>query len=327
MGYRLPVLGRCGAVSGVAAIVVVIALLVAIVAGGVAYIVDRLRRQAALERVVEGVDELARGNLVHRVVAPGSNDTASLATAVNRLAESMQATRSDALRREEAHRQLISNLSHDLRTPITSIAGYVDALQRGIGDDTERHLTIIATKTAELARLADDLFYLTRLDAGDLSLALAPVDVSEVARQSLLGFEQELTNRGISVTVDIPESTCMVVADEAALGRVIGNFVANSLKHARSMRRLGVSVASDGGGCAVTVWDDGEGFSKGVAELLERGTSVGPGGGAGLGLAIAHDLSARMGAKLSVESVANERTSVTLNFPPSSAARPASENV
>jgi signal transduction histidine kinase len=285
-------------------------------AAAAAYLVERLHRQSALKRVAEGLDELARGNLFHRVVVPGSGEAGELATAVNRLAEAMQATRSDALRREEAHRQLISNLSHDLRTPITSIAGYVDALQRGIGEDTDRHLDIIAMKTAELARLADDLFYLTRLDAGDLSLALAPVDVSEVARRCLLGFEHELRSRGIDVVVDIPDATCKVLADEAALGRVIGNFVANSLKHARSMRSLGVTVAHGVDGCAVTVWDDGEGFPKGVVELLERGTSVGPGGGAGLGLSIAHELSGRMGATLRVVSVPSERTSVTVLFPP-----------
>jgi len=312
-------------VAYVTILIVGLALLVLAV-GAAAYVVERLRRHDALQSVAGGLDELARGNLAHRVT-PGSNETAELATSVNRLAESLQAARSEALRREEAHSQLISNLSHDLRTPITSIAGYVDALQRGIGDDPARHLDIIATKTAELTRLADDLFYLTRLDAGDLSLTLAPVDVSEVARRCLLGFEHELRSRGIDVVVEIPDATCVVVADEAALGRVIGNFVANSLKHARSMRSLGVTVDIDGGGCALTVWDDGEGFPKGVAELLERGTSVGPGGGAGLGLSIAHELSTRMGATLRVSSVAGERTSVTVLFPPASSGQPAEENV
>jgi two-component system phosphate regulon sensor histidine kinase PhoR len=294
---------------------------------GVVYVAGWLRRQSALRRVTEGLDELARGNLVHRVVSRGSGEVSELGAAVNRLAEAMQAARSDALRREEAHSQLISNLSHDLRTPITSIAGYVDALQRGIGDDPERHLEIIATKTAELTRLADDLFYLTRLDAGDLALTLTPVDVSEVARRCLLGFEQELRSRRIEVVVEIPDAMCEVIADEAALGRVIGNFVANSLKHARSMRSLGVTVDREGARCAVTVWDDGEGFPKGVAELLERGTSVGPGGGAGLGLSIAHELSARMGATLRVKSVAGERTSVTVLFPPSASSPQSAENV
>ena len=310
-----------------ATLIIVGLALAVVIATGATYVVERLHRQSALKRATEGLDELARGNLVHRVVTPSSGEMAELATAVNRLAEAMQEARSEAMRREEAHSQLISNLSHDLRTPITSITGYVDALQRGIGEDPSRHLDIIAMKTAELARLADDLFYLARLDAGDLSLTLAPVDVSEVARQCLLGFEHELLSRGIEVVVAIPDATCVVVADEAALGRVIGNFVANSLKHARSMRTLGVTVDRAGDGCAVTVWDDGEGFSKGVAELLERGTSVGPGGGTGLGLSIAHELSSRMGATLRVSSVAGERTSVTVLFPPATSSQTVAVNV
>jgi signal transduction histidine kinase len=304
--------------------------LVAVVAAAMAIAfpaLARRRRQAALRLVLAQLDELSRGDLTHRVVIAGPADLADLAAASNHLAESMQAARSEALRREEAHRQLISNLSHDLRTPITSIAGYVDALQRGIGEDTERHLGIIAGKTAELTRLADDLFYLTRLDAGDLSLTRVPVDLGEVARVSLLGFEPELRARDVAVIAEIPDETCMVRADEAALGRVIGNFLANSLKHARSMEHVGVTVVSDENGCSVTVWDDGEGFSKGVAELLERGTSVGPGGGAGLGLSIAHDLATRMGATLHASSVPGERTLVTLLFTRSSAHESGSRNV
>ncbi|MDO8963637.1 MAG: HAMP domain-containing sensor histidine kinase [Coriobacteriia bacterium] len=307
-------------------IIIAVLALAIVAAVSAAYLVERLHRQSALTKVIDGLDDLARGDLVHRVT-PGSRETAELVSAVNRLADAMQASRSDELRRKEAHTQLISNLSHDLRTPITSIAGYVDALQRGIGEDPARHLDIVATKTAELTRLADDLFYLTRLDAGDLSLTLAPTDVSEVARRCLLGFEHELRLRGIEVVVEIPDMACVVPADEAALGRVIGNFVANSLKHARSMRTLGVTVAREGGGCAVTVWDDGEGFPKGVAELLERGTSVGPGGGAGLGLSIAHELSARMGSTVRVSSVAGERTAVTVLFPQSAPLPLTAENV
>ena len=229
-----------------------------------------------MARVLSGLDELAGGNLAHRVSVRGGR-TAELAAAVNRLAASVQDARAEALRRDEAHKQLISNLSHDLRTPITSIAGYVDALQRGLGDDPRRHLDTLAAKTAELTRLADDLFYLTKLDAGDLRLEPSPLDVGETVRQVILGFEQELSRRGVEVVLEIPETACRVPADEAALRRVIGNLVANSLKHAQGMTRFGVTVVRGSDTCTAVVWDDGAGFSKGVAQLLERGASVGPG--------------------------------------------------
>jgi signal transduction histidine kinase len=272
-------------------------------------------RRSDIARVIAGLEELARGNLAHRVSVSGSGQAADLAEAVNRLADSIQDARAEALRRDAAHKQLISNLSHDLRTPITSIAGYVDALQRGLGEDPERHLDTLAVKSAELTRLADDLFYLTKLDAGDLSLEIAPLDLGEAVRQVLLGFERELVTRGVEVAVDIPDGPCAVAADEAALKRIVGNFVANSLKHARGMTRFGITVQSDGPSCTVAVWDDGSGFSKGVAELLERGASVGPGGGSGLGLSIAHDLTERMGGSISAESAPGVRTQVSVTFP------------
>ncbi len=284
-------------------------------AAAILYAVAHSRQRDAVRRVREAIDDLAGGNLARRVTLPGRGDVSDLADAVNHLAEEMQTARAEGLRREEAHRQLISNLSHDLRTPITSITGYVDALQRGIGEDSARHVQIIATKTSELARLADDLFYLTRLDSGDLELDLQSTDAGEIARESLLGFEQELRSRDIEVIVDIPEVVCPVMADEAALGRIIGNFMANSLKHARSMTRLGIDVGNNGAHCSVTVWDDGEGFSKGVVELIERGASVGPGGGSGLGLSIAHDLAGRMHATVQARSEPRVRTAVTISLP------------
>ena len=201
-----------------------------------------MSRRADIDRVIAGLGELSGGNFAHRVHVRGTGQTAALARAVNRLAESVQDARAEALRRDEAHKQLISNLSHDLRTPITSIAGYVDALQRGIGDEPEKHLATLETKTAELTRLADDLFYLTKLDAGDLSLELEPLDVGEAVRQVVLGFQRELEGRGVQVALEIPEVACTIRADQAALRRIIGNFVANSLKHAKGMERFGVTV-------------------------------------------------------------------------------------
>lgn len=274
-----------------------------------------MSRRSDIARVIAGLEALEAGNFARRVSVRGGGQVARLGRAVNRLAESVQDARAEALRRDEAHKQLISNLSHDLRTPITSIAGYVDALKRGIGGDPERHVATLATKTAELTRLADDLFYLTKLDAGDLRLEIAPLDVGETLRQVVLGFEQELAERDVEVAIDIPERTCLIAADDAALRRIVGNFIANSLKHARDMTHFGVTVEHRSDACAVVVWDDGAGFSAGVAELLERGASAGPGGASGLGLSIAHDLAERMGGRISASSNPGVRTAVSVTFP------------
>jgi len=94
----------------------------------------------------EGVAELARGNLAHRIIIPGEDGISGTAEQVNALADAIQADREAAGARDEAQRQLLANISHDLRTPIASVAGYVDALQRGLGDDPGRYLAIIGAK-------------------------------------------------------------------------------------------------------------------------------------------------------------------------------------
>ena len=90
---------------------------------------------------------------------PGSDEYSRMADDLNRLADDVQVERETAAARDEARRRLFANISHDLRTPITSIAGYVDALQRGLGDEPERYLAVIRAKVDELAQLTDDLFY------------------------------------------------------------------------------------------------------------------------------------------------------------------------
>lgn len=269
-----------------------------------------------LARVREGLAEFRSGNLAHRIAIPGSGPAADLADEVNDWAAEIRREREQERAREESHRRLISNISHDLRTPMTSIAGYVDALQRGLGDDPEKHLQILGKKAGELTSLVEDLFFMAKLDAGDLVLDQRQVRVDEIARQAVLGFEPELRARSIAVRVDIPDSACSVRGDESAIRRILTNLIANSMKHAEGMTTFGIRVSSGAGGCEVEVSDNGAGFSRQVGELFERGAAAGPAGGSGLGLAIAHDLAQRMNATVRADSEPGIKTSVTIAFPP-----------
>ncbi|HEY5506504.1 MAG TPA: histidine kinase dimerization/phospho-acceptor domain-containing protein, partial [Coriobacteriia bacterium] len=148
----------------VAALSILLALAVALAAG---YAIGTLRGRARLTRLGDSIAEMARGNLAHRAILPGSDEAARVAEGLNALADSVQAEREATAARDAAQRRLLANISHDLRTPIASIAGYTDALQRGLGDDPERFLAVIAAKAEDLAQLTDDLFYAARIDAGD----------------------------------------------------------------------------------------------------------------------------------------------------------------
>jgi signal transduction histidine kinase len=212
-------------------------------AGGMA--VGLARGRARLRRVAEGVAQLAGGNHAHRVILPGDDAAAAIAADLNRLADAIQLEQETSATRDEARRRLLADVSHDLRTPITSIAGYVDALSRRLGDEPERYLAIIAAKSDELAQLTDDLFYASRLDAGDLKLDVGPLDLAEAVRRSVLGFEPQLSGAGVRVDVAIPEGPCMVDADKSAVSRVLSNLVSNGIRHGVGTTAMSVRMTGD----------------------------------------------------------------------------------
>lgn len=273
-----------------------------------------MRRATRLQRISEGLGELARGNYAHRVLLPGDDEASRMAEELNRLADTIQAEREAAATRDAARRQLLANISHDLRTPITSIAGYVDALQRGLGDEPQRYLAVLAQKTNELAQLTDDLFYSARIDAGDLELKSQRLDLAEVVRRSILGFEPQLTAKGVRVEVALPEGACVVEADPSALSRILSNLVSNALRHGEGMTAFSVTMTENDGAFAVCIGHDGGQLPPDIDRLFERGVA-GPSGGTGLGLSIARELAERMGASVALASAPAGGVESTLSFP------------
>lgn len=291
---------------------VVVALIAGAALGAGAAIVLEVRRASRIRRVRHGVREVGSGNLAHRIVMAGGDDVAALASDFDLLADVIQQERENERAREHSRRELIANISHDLRTPVTSIAGYVDALRRGLGDDPERYLAIIEAKTAELAALTDDLFFEARLDSGDLRLEHTRVDLAESVRLAVLGFEPELSGRQVRVTVDIPQDECALDADPTAVARILGNLLSNALRHGERMTRLAVSVGCERGGRTVRIVNDGARPPEDLERLFERG--VAGTGGAGLGLTIARELAERMGAVVRAERAGADEIAFVLEF-------------
>lgn len=273
-----------------------------------------VRQRSRLRRITEGAAELARGNLAHRIILPGDDEAANAAETLNALADSVQRERETATARDASQRQLLADISHDLRTPITSIAGYTDALQRGLGDEPERYLAVIAAKTEALAQLTDDLFYAARLDAGDLTLTRVPIDLAEAVRRSVLGFEPQLAGAGVRVDVSIPDERCEVRADHSALVRIITNLVANSIHHGEGMTSFAVMVEARADDCLVRVSNDGARLPDDTDRLFQRGVT-GPAGGTGLGLAIARELAEQMGGSITAANTGETAVTFTLSMP------------
>lgn len=276
-----------------------------LLAGGVALLLSfaaatwlarRLTRPLAdIERTARAV---AAGDLDARVSVERGADAelAAVAAALNRMAADLADARL-------SERTFLQAVSHDLRTPLTSIRGYAEALADGTldaGDDDARRraAAVIATEARRLERLVRDLLDLSRLDAHEFTLRPRPCDAARVVRETADGFLPRASEVGIALAVDAGDPIAADV-DPERLGQIVANLTENALKYART--RVDVGVAQADGRVTVSVRDDGPGIPPAeqarVFErlYLARNGSGGRAIGTGLGLAIARELARAMG--------------------------------
>ena len=313
-------LGRLGG------ILVVAALVAAAVAVALSlWLVRRLTEPLqAMERTARAI---AGGDLDARVGLPDSDVDDEFA-AVGRAIDSMAAELS---RHRSLERAFLMSISHDLRTPLTSIRGYAEAVAEGAADDEEsrrRAALIIVSEARRLERLVADLLELARLDTREFSLHLGRVDVSEVARHAALALEPAAREVGLQLLVTGEPGPVMAVADAERLAQVVANLVENALKYAartvevtaRAAVFPGDTPGPPGGGAEIAVADDGPGIDPAdlprVFERLYTSRSQ-PGRkvGTGLGLAIVRELVTAMGGRVDVAPTAEGGTRFVVALP------------
>jgi two-component system sensor histidine kinase BaeS len=212
----------------------------------------------------------------------------------------------------ERERQLLLSVSHDLRTPLTSIRGYAEAIQEGVASDAVAAAGVIVNESRRLERLVADLLDLARLGADRLSLHVGPTDVGQVVSETITGFLPKAEAARLSLSSQIGAPGLLVAADPDRLGQVIANLVENSLGFARQAVTVSI-VASPGlatdpaGEVLVLVEDDGPGIaSEDLARVFDRFYQADSGAaarrGVGLGLAIVAELVRAMGGHVRAES-------------------------
>ncbi len=268
-----------------------------------ALVADRLghRITRPLEAAEATTRQIAGGDLAARVPETPRADpeTASLAHSINTMAESLARSRG-------LERQLLMSVSHDLRTPLTSIRGFAEAIADGATTDTQRAAEVIASEARRLERLVRDLLDLARLDAHQLSFAPRPVDLALAVADTGEGFRPAADDLGLALIVDAGLTGAVSVsADPDRLAQLVANLVENALKYARAEVHLGAAMSA--GQPVLWVEDDGPGIAaEDLPRVFERlfmstrypARQV----GSGLGLAIVGELTAAMGGTVRAES-------------------------
>ncbi len=244
-----------------------------------------------LRALSDTASRVAGGDLGHRVDVHRSDEVGDVAEAMQTMIEQLQANEAARVRAEDARRVFLAAISHDLRTPLASLQAAVEALDDDMVDEPARYYRAMQADLALLRSLVDDLFLMTRLEAGDAPLEHEPLDLSELADEAVEAMTPVAARRQIRLELASPGAVG-TVGSPTALSRVMRNLIENAIRHAPPASTVNISIAR-GAEAVVTVSDDGAGFDAAFVEqafesftrsdVARRRAS----GGAGLGLAIA----------------------------------------
>ena len=275
------------------------ALIILLVAALVAWRLGR-RFVAPITAAQEATSRIAAGDLEARVAEPPGRDPelAGLAASINAMAENLA-------RAKAAERHFLQSVSHDLRTPLTSIRGFAEAIEDGATTDAVAAAGVIASEARRLQRLVADLLALATVEARRFTLAPQTFDLAAAAGDSTAGFAPTAAELGLALVFDRPAAPCPVTADPDRVAQVIANLVENALRYASAAVRVGVGPVP--GGAGLWVLDDGPGLPPAdLAQVFERLYQARPRPGrpigSGLGLTIVAELVAAMGGTVRAES-------------------------
>ncbi len=296
-------------------------LLVAAISGLIimAWLTRRLRRLAA------GVRAFAAGDFAHRVPAGSSDEIALLGGSFNAMAARLD-TLIDQLRQsDQFHRQLLVNISHDLRTPLATLRGYVETLSlKGENlppADRERFLGIIRGNLEHLQQLIEHLLTLSRLDSGQAPFRMDDFSFEELTAEVLARLEGLAAEKGITLEQEVAGELPPVHADPLQMGQALQNLVENGIKFTPAGGRVSVELRTVDQAVEVTVRDTGSGIApEDLPHIFERFYTADKsrsckGGSSGLGLAIAHKILHEHGRDLAVESHSGQGTSFRFTLP------------
>ena len=264
--------------------------------------IDRLRVASA---------EVAAGDLGARAPDSGPRELAELGRSFNEMAASLEGL-------FDARRELVAAASHDLRTPVASIAAMLEAIDDGLAQPHE-YLGPLRDQARRLGTLVDDLFELARIDAGVLALEVRTVSLAPIVESCLSGFEAEARARNIQLERRGDATAAGVRCAPEQVERVLLNLLTNALRHTPSDGTVAVVLASSEEHVQVSVEDDGEGLDGDAAERMFdrfwRGDSARNGSGSGLGLAIARGLVEAQGGRIWAEARSSGGARVSFTLP------------
>jgi len=254
------------------------------------------RRVASYNKLAIATEQMAKGQLTGDVHIRGKSVFAEHARHLNKLREGVRVSQSEQAKSERLKTELITNVSHDLRTPLTSIITYTDLLKKPDITEEERmsYVAILDRKSQRLKTLIEDLFEVSKMASGNMQLNKQKVDLTQLMQQALAEHEEDIQKTGLDFRVSKPTSTLLAYVDGQKWWRVLDNLIVNAIKYTLPGTRVYVTL-NEIDGCAhfivknVTKYELGENVEE-LFERFKRADTSRHTDGSGLGLAIAQSI-------------------------------------
>ncbi len=270
---------------------------------------------APIKQMTYATRNFAKGKFDVKTPVIGEDEIAELATAFNSMADSLA-------HYEYTRSSFLANVSHDLRTPMTSISGFIDGILEGAIPPEKQpyYLEIIGQEVKRLSRLVNSLLDISRMEAGNRKFEKTPFDICEMARIILLSFESKIEAKHLEVDFEAPDDRLMVFSDKDAINQVLYNICDNAVKFSKDGGRYKIGIKEESSKVTVKVYNEGEGipnedlpyvFDRFYKSDKSRGLDK---TGVGLGLYICKTIMDNLGEDISVEGTYGEYCEFTIKL-------------
>lgn len=269
--------------------------------------------RAKLKEITEKLSEILEQDTDEQImVFTDDKVLMELCGQMNLLLLDRQKIKADFRKQEIASKKMLSNISHDIKTPLTVILGYLEIMR--LRDCEDVTLQKVEAKAKQVIELIDQFFTLAKLEAGDKKIEMVKINISELCRETVLGYYDILIQKDYAVDIIIPEQQIFAQGDMESINRILNNLLSNAIRYGSDGKYIGLFVREDFDFVYIDVVDKGKGiekqFAASVFERLytmedSRNRSI---QGNGLGLTIARNLARQMGGDLLLQSQPGVRT-------------------
>lgn len=287
----------------------------------VVYLVTKLRRvREQFSLIKDALEDIKHGNLNRRVLARENDMTQQICYDINEIAINSQSRFIQQKQTEQAYKRLMTSLSHDVKTPLASLVGYLEAIESKIvvGEEKEEYIHVAAGKAYHLKHFVETLFEWVKLDAGEQIFHFELYDLNELSRNIIADWVPVLENSRIDYDIEIPETEYSTRIDLNAYTRIINNLLQNVIVHSEG-NKLTLQIFEEAKQAKIIVSDNGKGISSdNLPHIFERMYQCDHSRstkGNGLGLSIVKELVIAHKGEIIAESTPGVGTIFTISLP------------